>query len=111
VFYNAETIPVSLAVGDLEGDLRVLINNGAACLTSFLTFTKMWPATTDGTWPGFPSMVDFAISDLMPTDVAVADLNRDGKNDLIVLNQFTETSSRVSKPGAGLCRTSSDKCA
>lgn len=85
VFYNAGAIPVSLAVGDLDqdgdpdiavlnrqGHLRIFTNNGAGCFTSFLNFTKMWPATTDGTWPGFPSMVDFAISDF----------DGDGRNDI-----------------------------
>ncbi|MCI0606406.1 VCBS repeat-containing protein [bacterium] len=85
VFYNAGAIPVSLAVGDLDqdgdpdvavlnrqGHLRVFLNNGAGCFSSFLNFAKMWPATTDGSWPGFPSMVDFAISDF----------DGDGRNDV-----------------------------
>jgi len=103
VFYNAGAIPVSLAVSDLDGDgdadlavinlqghLRVLLNDGAGCFTSTLRLDHLWPASSVGSWPGYPSILD----------VEATDLDADGRVDLAVtLPEFDGFVSVVRNPG------------
>jgi hypothetical protein len=81
--YNAGPIPEAVASHDLDGDgdvdlavvdrqghLRLLLNDGSGCFDQALHHERQWPSTTDGIWPGFPSLVDVAVGDLGGDGVA-----------------------------------------
>lgn len=89
VFYGAGTIPEGVAIGDLDGDLdndlavvnrgghlQVLRNNGNGTFQSAVSFNNLWPSSS------------------YTVDVRMADLDRDGDNDLAVA--FTSVYGSVS---------------
>jgi hypothetical protein len=81
-----------LAVINRQGHLRVLLNDGNGCFANALVHERLWPATSDGVWPSIPHL----------TDVAAADLNRDGITDLAVAaGETSGLVSVLSNPGTG----------
>ncbi len=99
VNYTVGTSPLSVAVGDLNGDGKpdIVVANFNSKSVSVLLNT-----TTAGTPPTFAPKVDFAVG-LNPRSVAIADINGDGKPDLLVANQGYHTASvllNTTTPGA-----------
>jgi len=84
--------PVSIAVGDLNGDGKpdLAVANFSSDTVSVLLNTTVPGATT----PSFAAKVDFATGPL-PESVAVGDLNGDGKPDLAVVDANANTVSIV----------------
>src|SRR5262245_2735189 len=89
VFYGAGTTPVSVEAGDLDGDqdndlavidigghLQILFNNGNGTFQPAVPHNNLWPSSS------------------YTVDVKVADLDRDGDNDLAVA--FTTVYGSVS---------------
>jgi hypothetical protein len=89
VTYGAGTSPASVAVGDLDGDqdndlavvnmgghLQILFNNGNGTFQPAVPHNNLWPSSS------------------YTMDVRIADLDRDGDNDLAVA--FTTTGGSIS---------------
>jgi hypothetical protein len=89
VLYNAGTLPESVAVGDLDGDQDadlVVVNRGGHYQILFNTGTGTFATAVahNNVWP----------SDHYTVDVRMADLDRDGDNDLVAA--YTSLSGSVS---------------
>jgi len=82
VLYGAGPIPEAVAIGDLDGDrdqdlavvnrsghLQVLFNNGNGTFQNAVAYNSLWPSGPTGGYT---------------LDVRIADLDRDGDNDLAV---------------------------
>src|SRR5262245_21710089 len=89
VFYGAGPAPAAVAVGDLDGDqdndlavvdygghLQILVNNGNGTFQTAVAHNGLWPSSS------------------YTVDVSIADLDRDGDNDLVVA--FTTVYGSVS---------------
>jgi hypothetical protein len=88
--FSAGTAPISVAVADLNGDGMpdLIVANQQSNSVSVLLNTTAPGAVT----PTFANRVDFAVGN-RPDSVAVADLNGDGKPDLVVANYNDNTVS------------------
>ncbi|QEH32331.1 FG-GAP repeat protein [Aquisphaera giovannonii] len=88
--FAAGVRPISVAMADLNGDGRpdVLVANESAGSVSVLLNTTAAGATT----PSFSARQSFAVGSI-PYSVAVADVNGDGKPDIVAAN---DTSGSVS---------------
>ncbi|MHB8474627.1 MAG: FG-GAP repeat domain-containing protein, partial [Gammaproteobacteria bacterium] len=94
------TVPVFVAVADVNGDGKpdLIIANLTASTVSVLLNTTAPGAAT----PGFATQQTFSTG-VVPYSVAVADVNGDGKPDLIVANSSSSTVSvllNTTLPGA-----------
>jgi len=94
------SLPVSVAVADLTGDGRpdLIVANERDNSVSVLLNTTAPGATT----PSFAAQHTFATGSF-PVSVAVADVNGDGRPDLIVANEYSYTVSvllNTTAPGA-----------
>jgi elongation factor P hydroxylase/preprotein translocase subunit SecB len=93
-------VPFSVAVGDLNGDGKpdlVVANYGTDSVSVLLNTTAPGAAA-----PSFAPKVDFATGSL-PSSVALADLNGDGKSDIVVANSNSASVSvllNTTAPGA-----------
>jgi hypothetical protein len=83
VNFTTGSQPVSIAIADLNGDGKpdLVAADSNATAVSVLLNTTANGATT----PSFAAKVDFA-TDTAPTHVAAADINSDGKPDLVVVD-------------------------
>ncbi len=81
VDFTTGTSPVSVALGDLDGDGRrdlAVVNVGSNSVSVFLNTTPPGSAT-----PSFAAKVDFATG-TTPQSIAIGDIDGDGKRDLAV---------------------------
>ncbi|MEG4631211.1 DUF4347 domain-containing protein [Microcoleus sp. AR_TQ3_B6] len=87
---NTGNNPSSVSIGDFNGDGKpdVAVANFLSYTTSILINTTPTGATT----PTFAPKVDFPTGTL-PTSVSIGDFNRDGKPDVAVANQSSDTTS------------------
>lgn len=93
--------PFSVAIGDLDGDGRpdLVTANAASGTVSVLRNTTVTGSLTTSS---FASKVDLPAGNV-PRAVTLADLNRDGKPEIIAINEQSNTVSilrNVSSPGA-----------
>jgi hypothetical protein len=95
------TNPVAVTIVDLNGDgqpdLVVADDNSAGTVSVLLNTTRVGAATLS-----FASHVDFAVG-ANPASLAIADLNGDGKPDLVVANNGSDNVSvllNTTAPGA-----------
>ncbi len=98
--------PVSVAAADVNGDGKsdLIVANGNDNTVSVLLNTTAPGATT----PSFATQQTFAVG-IFPQSVTAADVNGDGKPDLIVANEGGNTVSvllNTTAPGADHCRAS-----
>jgi photosystem II stability/assembly factor-like uncharacterized protein len=97
--------PVSVAIGDLDGDGKAdlaVANNGSSTVSVFRNTGSSGSITPSS----FAAKVDFT-SGSTPRSVAIGDLNGDGKPDLAVANGSTYTVSVFSNKGTKGSITSS----
>lgn len=83
--------PISIALGDLDGDGKadLAVANNAAASVSVLRNTASAGSINAGS---FATKVDFAVG-TNPNSVVIGDLDRDGKADLVVANYFSHSIS------------------
>jgi hypothetical protein len=98
--YATGTSPISAELGDLDGDGKpeMVIANSASSTVSVLRNVTIQTGTID-----FDTKIDFPTgSD--PFDVAIGDLDGDGKLDLVIVNSGSATLSvlRNTSTGAGI---------
>ena len=96
------TAPHGVAAGDLnaDGKIALVATNQSSATVSVLINTTATGATT----PTFATQQSFTVG-VNPTSVAIADLNGDGKPDLIVTNAASGTISilrNTTPPGAAV---------
>jgi gliding motility-associated-like protein len=91
VDFATGTTPTSVAIGDLDGDGKrdLTITNSGSNTVSVLRNTATSGTITAGS---FAAKVDFATGS-SPTNVAIGDLDGDGKRDLAVTNSGSNTVS------------------
>ena len=111
-YYVAGISPVALAVADLNGDGKldiVVVNNGGASVSVLLgkgdgTFIAQ---TADQSATGTGTAAPTYTVGASPFYVAIADLNHDGKPDLVVANFTDDTVSVLLGKGDGTFKTQS----
>ncbi len=100
VMVDAGQYPSSVSIGDLNGDGKPDL---IATNSSDNTVSVMLNQTTPGALAGnFPSTTNFAVG-TFPTSAKIADLNGDGKPDLVVANGISNNVSilfNMMAPGA-----------
>ena len=90
VDFPTGTAPHSVAIADINGDGKpdLAVANYSSNTVSVLLNTTATGATT----PSFPAKVDFPTG-TNPDSVAIDDINEDGKPDLVVANEGSNTVS------------------
>ncbi len=86
--YSTATTPSAVAVYDLDGDGRpdiIVLNEVSNSLSVFRN-------TSSGGVVSFAARVDFGTG-LLPTGMAIGDLDGDGKPDIVVVNNLANTMS------------------
>ena len=88
--FNTGINPVSVAIGDLNGDGKpdIVVANGNSNTVSVLFNTTTNGAST----PSFSAKTDFNTGN-RPVSVAIGDINGDGSPDIIVANYYSSTIS------------------
>jgi hypothetical protein len=99
VVLPTESNPESIAIGNLDSDSKpelIVANNGANTVSVFGNTCTVGNLTISG----FATKVDFATG-LGPIDVAIADVDGDGRPDIAVVNNVSNTISLLRNTGSG----------